>query len=103
MAVRVPFPRNYFRFTVKGGGNTFGVQVLIYSDGGFELSLSDITRAEKNKIRKQQMSNNITHELRTPVSSIRGYIETITSCPNLSNERKQYFLEKAHAQVIRLT
>lgn len=100
-----PFPEEapIFRFTVKGGGNTFGVQVLIYSDGGFELSLSDITRAEKNKILKQQMSNNITHELRTPVSSIRGYIETITSCPNLSNERKQYFLEKAHAQVIRLT
>ena len=49
------------------------------------------------------MSNNITHELRTPVSSIRGYIETVLECANLSNERKLYFMQKAHAQAVRLT
>lgn len=92
-----------FRFTAQGGGNTFGVQLLIYKDEGFELTLADVTRAEKNKILKQQMSNNITHELRTPVSSIRGYIETILDCPTLNDERKFYFLKKAHAQVVRLT
>lgn len=92
-----------FRFTAQGGGNTFGVQLLIYKDEGFELTLTDVTRAEKNKILKQQMSNNITHELRTPVSSIRGYIETILDCPTLNDERKFYFLKKAHAQVVRLT
>lgn len=92
-----------FRYTTPAGGSTFSLQVLIYSDGSFEVTLSDITKAEKNKKLKQQMSNNITHELRTPVSSIRGYIETILNCPNLTNERKQHFLEKAHAQVERLT
>lgn len=49
------------------------------------------------------MSNNITHELRTPVSSVRGYIETILNHPNLSTERKTYFLEKAYTQIERLT
>lgn len=92
-----------FRFTTKAGGNVFGVQMLIYSDGSFELSLADVTRAEKNKKLKQQMSNNITHELRTPVSSIRGYIETILECQTLSEDRKRYFLERTHAQVLRLT
>ena len=92
-----------FRFTTKAGGNVFGVQMLIYSDGSFELSLADVTRAEKNKKLKQQMSNNITHELRTPVSSIRGYIETILECHTLSEDRKRYFLERTHAQVLRLT
>ena len=82
---------------------TLGVQLLIYSDGSFEVTLADVTRAEKNKHLKQQMSNNITHELRTPVSSIRGYIETLLECKNLSDERKLHFLEKAHAQVVRLT
>lgn len=61
---------------------------------GFELSLADVTRAEKSRKLKQQMSNNITHELRTPVSSIRGYIETILDCDSLSDERKHYFLER---------
>ncbi len=92
-----------FRFTLAAGGNYFGLQLLIYGDGGFEMTLADVTRAEKNKLLKQQMSNNITHELRTPVSSIRGYIETILSCKNLSEERRNYFLEKAHSQVVRLT
>lgn len=92
-----------FRYTLKAGGSTFGVQVLVYSDGSFELSLADVTKAEKNRVLKQQMSNNITHELRTPVSSIRGYLETIIECPTLSDERKRYFVEKAFAQVVRLT
>lgn len=92
-----------FRFNMQAGSTTFAVQLLIYSDGSFELSLADITKAEKNKKLKQQMSNNITHELRTPVSSIRGYIETILNHPNLNDERKFYFLEKAYAQVERLT
>jgi len=92
-----------FRYNATAGGSTFSVQVLIYTDGTFELSLSDVTRTEKARKLKQQMSNNITHELRTPVSSIRGYIETIQENPSLSDERKHYFLEKAHAQLVRLT
>ena len=92
-----------FRYTLKAGGSTFGVQVLVYSDRSFELSLADVTKTEKNRVLKQQMSNNITHELRTPVSSIRGYLETIIECPTLSEERKRYFMEKAFAQVVRLT
>lgn len=92
-----------FRYNVNAGSNIFAIQTLIYSDGSFEISLSDVTKAEKNKRLKQQMSNNITHELRTPVSSIRGYIETVLECANLSNERKLYFMQKAHAQAVRLT
>lgn len=92
-----------FRYTLTAGGNHFGLQLLVYGDGSFEMTLADITRAEKNKLLKQQMSNNITHELRTPVSSIRGYIETLLTCDNLSPERQKYFLEKAHSQVVRLT
>lgn len=92
-----------FRFNLKAGSNVFATQILIYNDGSFELTLSDVTRAEKNKLLKQQMSNNITHELRTPVSSVKGYIETILQCKGLSQERKQYFLEKALAQVVRLS
>ena len=43
-----------FRYTLKAGGSTFGVQVLVYSDGSFELSLADVTKAEKNRVLKQQ-------------------------------------------------
>lgn len=92
-----------FRFNLAEGGRTYATQLLIYSDGSFELTLADITRQEKNSLLKQQISNNITHELRTPVSSIRGYLETILTCTTLTEERRRSFLEKAHAQTLRLT
>ena len=52
---------------------------------------------------KQQMTNNIAHELRTPVSSIRGYLETLSNCPDLDRERRRSFIDKAYAQSIRLS
>ena len=93
----------FFRFTLPAGGAILAVQLLVYADAGFELTLTDVTAAEKNRQLKQQMSNNITHELRTPVSSVRGYLETLLDCPQLPEERKRSFIEKAHAQTVRLT
>lgn len=58
---------------------------------------------EQERKRKQQMSNNITHELRTPVSSIRGYLETVLEHKDLPEEKRTYFLTKAEQQTIRLT
>ncbi|MGM9687453.1 MAG: histidine kinase dimerization/phospho-acceptor domain-containing protein, partial [Alloprevotella sp.] len=84
-----------FRYSLSAGGTTFGVQVLIYADGGFELTLTDITAEQQQRELKQQMSNNITHELRTPVSSIRGYLETVLNCQGLPEGRKQHFLRQA--------
>ena len=74
----------------------------------FGRSILDMTLKidrEKEKYRemKQQMSNNIAHELRTPVSSIRGYLETLTTCPDIDPARKQIFIERAYAQSIRLS
>ena len=57
---------------------------------------------EKRRIYKRDMSNNITHELRTPVSSISGYLETLLSNTGLSEERRQGFLKRAHLQTQRL-
>ena len=91
------------RFNISAGSARYAVQVVVYNSSDFEMTLYDVTRAEKSRILKQQMSNNITHELRTPVSSIRGYIETILECKGLSDDRKRYFLERAHTQVIRLS
>lgn len=52
---------------------------------------------------KQQMTSNISHELRTPVTSIRGYLETIIACPDMSPEKKLMFVEKAYNQTLRLS
>ena len=52
---------------------------------------------------KQQMTSNISHELRTPVTTIRGYLETLIACPDMPAEKKNEFIEKAYNQTLRLT
>ncbi|MBM6992460.1 MAG: histidine kinase [Prevotella sp.] len=60
------------------------------------------TRREQDVL-KRQLTQNIAHELKTPVASIQGYLETIIDNPNIDNTTKQQFLERCYAQSGRLT
>lgn len=60
------------------------------------------TRKEQD-ILKRQLTQNIAHELKTPVASIQGYLETIIDNPRISEEMKQQFLQRCYAQSERLT
>lgn len=57
---------------------------------------------EKSRI-KNQLTNNINHELKTPIGIIKGYIDTIlTDRDKMPDETKYKFLERAQANVDRL-
>lgn len=51
---------------------------------------------------KRQLTQNIAHELKTPVSSIQGYLETIINNKDLSDEQKNAFIERCYLQSTRL-
>lgn len=58
---------------------------------------------EQEKIRiKRPMTNNINHELKTPVSSIHGYLETLIANPHIDAATQRAFLEKCFTQSERL-
>lgn len=56
---------------------------------------------EKARI-KSQLTNNINHELKTPIGIIKGYLDTILSEPDMPEPTKTKFLERAQANVNRL-
>jgi signal transduction histidine kinase len=58
---------------------------------------------EEQHVLKRQLTQNIAHELKTPVSSILGYLETILENPNITEIQKQQFLERCYAQSQRLS
>jgi len=46
--------------------------------------------------------SSITHELKTPLTSIQIYLETLNSYEDISNKQIQSFIEKMHTETIRL-
>ena len=59
---------------------------------------------QQEKLRiKRQLTNNINHELKTPVAAIQGYLETMIANPDMTDEERKTFIEKCYANSQRLT
>lgn len=51
---------------------------------------------------KRQLTNNINHELRTPIGVIKGYLDTIIENPDMDEASRTHFISKAQEHVQRL-
>lgn len=92
-----------YAFHIHKNARSFSVECIIFQDNSFEISISDITTEEEQARLKRQLTQNIAHELKTPVSSIQGYLETLLNNPNMPAETAHTFLERSYAQSNRLT
>lgn len=88
---------------INKNGRIFVVECIIFQDLSFEISINDITQEEEQIQIKRQLTQNIAHELKTPVSSIQGYLETIVNNESIPREKMQVFLERCYAQSNRLS
>ncbi|MBQ8501908.1 MAG: two-component sensor histidine kinase [Bacteroides sp.] len=89
--------------TITKNGRIFIVECIIFQDCSFEISINDVTQEEEQSLLKRQLTQNIAHELKTPVSSIQGYLETIVNTETLPPEKLKLFLDRCYAQSNRLT
>ena len=83
--------------------------IVLY--GRLREASNDIKREHDNalhehqeKLRiKRQLTNNINHELKTPVAAIQGYLETMTRSEDMTTEERNAFIAKCYAHCQRLT
>lgn len=96
---------SYVSFSIDKNGKIFKVNCIRLQNKGFEVSINDVTQVEEQERLKNQLTQNIAHEFKTPVSSIQGYLETILKgkeSGGLPPEKELYFLERCYAQGERL-
>ena len=67
---------------------------------GCLIVMTDVTRLKQLEAMRRVFVANVSHELKTPITSIGGYIETAQG--DIPPEIKNEFLEKAIAQNLRL-
>jgi two-component system OmpR family sensor kinase/two-component system phosphate regulon sensor histidine kinase PhoR len=60
-------------------------------------------QAEKENRMRRELTQNIAHELKTPVASILGYTETIMQSPDIAEDVKNQFITRTNEQAQRLT
>jgi two-component system phosphate regulon sensor histidine kinase PhoR len=87
---------------INKDNKSFATKCIVFNDKSFEILITDVSKLEKRKRIKKEMTGNIAHELKTPVSSIMGYLETLLNS-NIDPEKKDYFIERAHQQAGRLS
>ncbi len=88
---------DYYETRLGKHGKEFLLRLNIFDDRSFEIILNDITAQEKNKRLKQEMTGNIAHELRTPVTSIRGFLEILLD-NDLDEAKSREYLQRAYSQ-----
>jgi signal transduction histidine kinase len=77
------------------------LSVLFYFTNRFTIRLQR-EQIEHDANVRRQLTQQIAHELKTPLSSIIGYMETLHNNPEIDDERKKFFIDRSHSQAVRL-
>ena len=101
----IPYPSDHDKLLIPGTHYVWVslvifalLAVVLYQYSQRFGRLVDNTIDEKRK----QVTHNTAHELKTPASSIQGYLETLIANPDLPAEQRQYFLERCYSQSTRM-
>lgn len=76
-----------------------------YSDqtvGGVIVDVQNMTESRKLELSRREFVANVSHELKTPLTTVKAYIETMES-EDLDQETQEKFLDTIHRETDRMT
>lgn len=79
-----------------------GVRIVRYGSGLRLLLAQDITRTEKMDAMRRDFVANVSHELKTPLTVIVGYLEMLRLTPDLPANRVEQVLSSMSVQTSRM-
>lgn len=88
---------------LRNPGRTLALQIVPYGESQKLLLSRDITQLDKLENMRRDFVANVSHELKTPLTVVSGFIETlIDSLPELSAQEAEHFLMLADQQARRM-
>lgn len=79
---------------------------LFDSDGqrmGILLVMNDVTQLRRLESMRSDFAANVSHEIKTPLTAIQGFVETLMHGPLSDSQETQRFLAIIHKHVLRLS
>jgi two-component system phosphate regulon sensor histidine kinase PhoR len=71
--------------------------------GGAVLVMHDVSELRRLENVRRDFVANVSHELKTPLTAIRGLVETMLDDGDMPDDTRQRFLEKVRDQALRLS
>ncbi len=70
---------------------------------GAVVVLHDVTRIEQLEGVRRDFVSNVSHELKTPLTAIRGFVETLLDVDDVDDDTRRRFLSRIKIQTTRLS
>ncbi|HEC33283.1 MAG TPA: response regulator [Chloroflexi bacterium] len=108
-----PSLRELLRAIVKAGrtlrseatvrnDRTYNVQLTPVEGVGYALMMQDITHLKELDRIKSEFVSTVSHDLRTPLTTIRGYVDLLEKVGPL-NDRQRVFVEQVRESIAHIT
>ncbi|MBU3725646.1 MAG: phosphate regulon sensor histidine kinase PhoR [Burkholderiaceae bacterium] len=86
---------------VRGSNRVLQVQLIPYGTRQRMLMTRDITQLDRLETTRRDFVANVSHELKTPLTVLSGFLETMRELP-LSDAQRAQYLGLMHAQAHRM-
>ena len=85
------------------GGRSFVVRVRALPQLGYVVAIDDHSRLKRLESLRRDFVANVSHELKTPLAAIQGFVETMLDDPDMPLPTRHRFLERIARQSERLS